>query len=231
MSIYANTNEDLTSFVKKVIKEGTELEETEAEAGVGEIVDIANDMDLEGDISSDESEDMNVTLELDALKSLVGEEDAQALYDMCCERGPSVPLTAADVEECCPGSEEGDLEDLAGEEMDLEADEGPGSEEGDLEDLAGEEMDLEADEDVEAGLLDVAIGNDTEVETEECEAGEDGFEAAEGGCDVGGIVAGGAPASTSSSPADEEVEAGADEEVEAGEDVEAGADEEECEED
>ena len=208
MSIYANTNEDLTSFVKKVIKEGTELEETEAEAGVGEIVDIANDMDLEGDISSDESEDMNVTLELDALKSLVGEEDAQALYDMCCERGPSVPLTAADVEECCPGSEEGDLEDLA-----------------------GEEMDLEADEDVEAGLLDVAIGNDTEVETEECEAGEDGFEAAEGGCDVGGIVAGGAPASTSSSPADEEVEAGADEEVEAGEDVEAGADEEECEED
>jgi hypothetical protein len=235
----AYTDEDLTSVVKEVIKEAVEAEESVDMAESGEIVDIANKMDI--DEVSDEPEAEVISLEMDALVNLVGEETAQMLYDKCCENGPSIPLTAADVEECCPESDEAmedDIDDIEGMDMPENSEESFGDLGAAEDDEAEAEVNVDdVDDDIEAmgacmGGMDgcgatttggIAAGED-EVDVE---AGEDHTQALEGSAAPGGeeIVAGADVEVDTGDPKD--IEAGADD-VEAGgagcDDVEAGTD-------
>ena len=227
----AYTDEDLTPFVKKVLKESEEFEEAESESGSTEITDIADKMNMD-DVPEGEPEDMNVTIELDALVDLVGDERAQKLYNICCERGPNIPLTVDDIESCCPGAEE-----VVPEEGDLE-----GYEEGAA---VGEEEMSEGPEEVEdfgEGFESATEGEEEsegegegEEESEDIEAigGEEEAEL-EAGCDSSGAVSTGAVAAGG----EDDTEAGGDDveggildiaignegETQAGEDAEGGAD-------
>lgn len=202
-------DEDLTTSVKRVLKEAAEEMESEAEAEGSEIANIADAMDVdvdaeEGvDIEADDveiedevedevegEEESIVTLEMPALVDLVGEESAQKLYDKCAEKGPGVPLTTEDVEECCPAMEEPTEEEgeLEGYEEGLavgteEEDEGQeevddfveGFEDATDADIEGSE-DVPAGEDVEGGCMTtgaVAAGTDAEGGADSCAGGED----------------------------------------------------------
>lgn len=193
-------NEDLTPFVKEVLKEAEEELETQGEAEGADIADIAEKMDMDDTEVGEEEEAHVIQLEMDALVDLVGEDDAQKIYDKCMEKG-QVPLTSEDIEECCPAAEE-----PTPEEGELE-----GYEEGAA---VGAEEAAEGEEEVEefAQGFEDATEDIEAVGDEECpEGGGDDEECPEGGDDdpEGGCVSTG------------DVAAGDD--VEAGDDVSTGA--------
>ncbi|MBD3408528.1 MAG: hypothetical protein GF411_20560 [Candidatus Lokiarchaeota archaeon] len=218
MKKLAYADEDLTSSVKEVIKEAEEMNDKEVEAEYGEISDIADKMEMDDEDLEGEAEDTEITFEYDALVNLVGEDKAQILYDKCEEKGPGVPLTIEDVEECCPEAEEMTPEEgeLEGYEEGMavgaeEAAEGPDEveefEEGFEEAVEGEGEGEE--DDIEA----VGYGDDGECPEsgeDECpESGED--ECPEAGMDSTGAMETGAVPEGGEQIMDDEVEAGEDE--------------------